>query len=147
MLVPSIDRLLLLAACFASFVGTCFAQSQGNLVGIWSFDPDRKKVYVDSVNDGRRGAAMSEIASAMGLARVEGSQYELGADHEGPFLSITDKTSKLPAVIHVTVSRGANELILTAKKGPQRFRLRPIDPRHLDLVDEQKGVIIPLMRQ
>lgn len=90
---------------------------------------------------------MSEIAAAMGLARVEGSLFEFGSNREGPFLSITDKTSRLPVVIRVTVEKSPSELILTATETKQRYRLRPIEPHRMDLVDEQKRVTIPLTRR
>lgn len=89
---------------------------------------------------------MSEIAAAMGLARIEDSLYELGSNRDGPFLAITNKTSHASEMIPVSVERSASELILTAKEGGRRYRLRPIDPRHLDLVDEQNRVTIPLKR-
>lgn len=126
--------------------GTIPARGQGNLMGVWSFDPARKQVYVDSVNRGRAGVPMSEIAAAMGLARIEDSLYELGSNRDGPFLSITNKTSRATESIRVAVERAASELILTAKEGGRRFRLKPIDPHHLDLVDDQNRVTIPLKR-
>lgn len=144
-MIPSnIRRFLLLA----TLTLPCpLALGQGNLTGIWAFDPARKQVYIDSVNAGRRGAPMSEIAAAMGLARIENSLYELGANLEGPFLSITDKTSQQSTLIRLRVTKSATELILTGTTTSHRYRLRPVDPSHIDLVDEQQGVTIPLTRR
>lgn len=143
-------RLSPLVAALALLPGPAtlsLAQGSRNLTGLWSFDSARRQIYIDSVNASRSGAAMSEIAAAMGMARVEGSLYELGADAQGPFLSVTDKTSRLPTVTRVSVSKSANELLLTDTATGHRYRLRPIDPLHIDLIDEQKRVVIPLTRR
>ena len=52
----------------------------------------------------------------------------------------------IPVICYITIRNAKTELILTERETNRRYRLRPLDPGRMDLVDEQKRITIPLKK-
>ena len=123
------------------------AQAKLSALGHWEFDVARKQVYIDAVRANQTDTnSMAEIAAQMGMARVQNTLYEFGADISGPYLAIFDKTSNKREVFYITVKRQGGVIHITDRKNGRKFRLTPVDENHINLHDDDKKQVIPLKR-
>ena len=124
-----------------------YAQAQLSALGHWEFDITRKDVYINAVRANQIDTtSMSEIAAQMGMAKVQNTLYEFGADPKGAYLGIFDKTSNERVVYYISVKLINGVLHITDRAAGHKFRLTPVDNDHINLHDEQKNQVIPLRR-